>query len=83
MIIETAATISPEALDQLLHRIESAGARAHVCRNVDRTMIACVGDTSRLDGRTLGLDADGAFTLKTANAFISVVPGNIDSRRHR
>lgn len=55
MIIGTSATISPRALEQLVLRIEGAGARAHVCRSGEKTVVAAVGDTSQLDAGTIAL----------------------------
>lgn len=49
MLIGTTSTISQRAFDTLIELLEGAGARAHVSRSAQRTVIACVGDVDTID----------------------------------
>lgn len=57
MIITTRVNTSPDALDNLVLRVESAGARAYTSRSGARVHIACVGNTSAVDVHAIGKDS--------------------------
>ena len=48
MIIVTRARITEQELDHIRERIEAAGLRTHISRGVERTIIGCIGDETRL-----------------------------------
>lgn len=72
MIVVIKQNVSQERVDRLIHRIEGMGLAIHYSRGSSTTILGLMGDTSRIDERTLLADSAVEYVRRVTEPYKAV-----------